>query len=158
MSFEVSKEPYIVKCLDAVYEPSSGDMVLNVFFERLEYKRIVVLNNYKSLFHYKKHGIEVPDEEMVKLAKLMKNKRLKLYIEDDPNKEKITPENQEKYVKLFRDEITGTLEKVTEGLNDDKTILSMKIGKLLDKEKLNVNNMIKNEIHIRNKFGDINDS
>jgi hypothetical protein len=135
MSFEVSKEPYIVKCLDAVYEPTSGDMVLNVYFERLDYNRIVVLNNYKSLFHYKKHGVDVPDEEMFKLAKLMKHKRFKMFIEDDPNKEKITPENQEKYIKMFREEISGHLDKVTEGLTDDKTILSMKIDRLINKNK-----------------------
>ncbi len=121
-------DPYRVKCIDARYDEDDEILILNCIFENVG-QRLVVLK--KSDFHYKHHGNTVPHKEMHKTAELFKGKPFYLRVEDDPEMEKLSDEEKEKYIDKFRDTMGQAFDQITTGLQSEDRVIERKKEDLL---------------------------
>ena len=150
--------PNKVKCLDIVYDEESGDIVGNLLFYDLNANRLVVFSNWsRKNLHSGINKVPPTHEEMRSLLLSIKNKfkgkDFNLTIEDAPDKKELTEAEQSKYSELFRKEIASHLSEVSDGLQDDKNIIAMKLSKLMDQGKIDVSKMLKNELQLKKNFG-----
>lgn len=122
---------YKVHCLEAKYDEPEGMLVLNCFFEELGEKKIVHFS--KKDFNY--HGNPVPDCEMHKTARLFRNKRFYLRVDDDPELDKMTEEEKMQYAVTFKKDLGKTFDKMTEDLLDPKKQIERRMERVLEREK-----------------------
>lgn len=144
---------YKVKCLDAKYDENLGVIVLNCWFFVLSKQRIVIFN--KSDFHFKKVGVEPPNNEMYKTASILKGKEFNLIVEDDPDMKKLSKEEEKKFFNEFSNQISEELTKTCDGLSDDTGQIQRHLGRMIDQGKIDVNKLIQSEMAIKAKLGGI---
>lgn len=101
----------LIKCLDAKYDDEKGYLVLNCFFQR-EGQRVVLF--HRDDFNYR--GNEVPHAEMHRTADLFRGKPFYLIVDDDPNREHVSDDQQIRYAALFNKRIAEEMDKVNKGL------------------------------------------
>jgi len=143
-------KPYRVKCLDAVYDKMQGFLVLNLLFLDIGERRIVPWHKGDFLFKGKRG---VPDIEMERTAKMIKNRQFNLVINDDPNRKQFSEKEQMTYASLFNNRINEELKNVTEGLADDEGQISRKLHRMGREGKIDVAKMYDRESRLRDRLG-----
>ncbi len=145
--------PYILRCLDAKYDEENDFLVLLCFFEDFGEQRIIVINRKDC--HWKYVGNEVPHIEMHRTAQIWRGKRWKFVMEDDPKRERVSEENQMRYLSMFNKRIEEELQKTTEGLKKEEGQIQRKLGRMATEGKLDVSKLLREEQVIQAKLSDI---
>ncbi len=145
--------PYKVRCLDGKFDEDEGMLVLNCLFEHSGERKIVLFHkqDLAPLFHVN----EVPDYAMHTFARFMAKRSdpFNLVIGDDPNREKISASEQIQYAAMFNKRITDELDKVCEGLADEKGQMQRRLGELLEKNEIDAVKLLREEQIVRGKLG-----
>jgi len=144
---------YTLDCLDSKYDQENGFLVNYCYIRELNEKRFCQY----SKDDFSNNGQPATDADMHELAKSFKGKPYIQIFRDDPNITKITPENQEKYVKEFNRAIDDELEKVAEGLSDPGQIIKRKLGKMTEDGKINAADLVRGELDVKRKLGGATD-
>lgn len=118
---------YKVKCLDAKFEETEGNLILNCWFEDLQAKKILVMP--KVDFNFR--GEPVPDHEMEKAAKLFKDKVFNIDFQD----QELSEEEIAKYEEFFSKGIHEQIDEIDKELLDPKKQLERSIERVLAKEE-----------------------
>lgn len=129
------KRPYTVRVLDAKYEPHDACLVINGLIEDYNERRLFILPKQDFVFKGKK---DFPDIEMYRTAALMKGKRIRMIIHDDPNRKILDKKEQEVYAELFKEEIMSNLNDITKGLVDDNRKIENRLQKLIKDGKIDL--------------------
>lgn len=138
----MSKINCVADCLDATYDPEIESLILFCYLkEPINAKRVISFE--RGDFNY--HGIKpVPEEEMVKTAKMWKGKPFYFQMDDDPNRDigdGLGPEggmDDDEYFmheKVYMSDVGGTMMNVAETMNSDEWILKYKKDRLIKKEE-----------------------
>lgn len=128
-----SNKPYTVTVLDAKYDTENGFLVINGMVEDLKERKIFALNKRDFTF---KGDPNVPDKEMSKTAAMLKGKRIRIIVNDDPNRTHIDSSSQVECVSLFNETIKKELDDVSKGLTDDATRIREKMRRLSESGKI----------------------
>jgi len=129
-------KPYRVKILDAKYDEHEEMFVVVAWFEDYGEQRVIHWSKDDFL---NAHGYvgnrNIPLVEMQKTATLLCNRWVQLQIEDDPNRQEMTEEEEQEVANEFRKNIGQTLENVSEGLMNPDRQLEVALKRVLDREK-----------------------
>ena len=146
----MSNKPHRVRSLDAVYDEVQGFLVLNLLFLDMGERRIVPWHKDDFLFKGQKG---VPDIEMRRTGKMIKNREFRITIDDDPNRKQFSEKEQMTYASMFNKRITEELGKVTEGLADEEGQISRKLHRMGKEGKFDFAKMYNNESALRDRLG-----
>jgi hypothetical protein len=146
---------WLVRCLDARYDEDDEMLVLNCEFDGYGFRRLLCFARKDFTF---KGDPNVPHEEMRKTAELFKGKPFWFVMNDDPVREKITPENQAKYVQYFTDEMGKYMNSVADGLADSDRRVARRVADIVEKDrarKRDASDILAEEMAIRASLGSI---
>lgn len=140
--------PYKVKCLDAIYDEKSENLVLNLHVYALSAQRIILMP--RSDFRFKQLDV-APVNELHKTAAMFKGREFNWVLLDDEadQNKQLTPEQEKYWYDKFANAIANDLEKVTEGLKDDSAQIQRKLGRMMNEGKIDVRKILQNEINIQ---------
>ena len=143
---------YLVRCKFAKYDESEEMLVLLCSFEEFKEPRFV--HFARSDFCYKSPDMPVPHNEMHRTADLFRNKKFYLIIDDDPARSKVADVVSPEVIGEFRKEMSGELDKISDGLADPDKILVRQIGDVIEKDRT-LESMLSDEMAIRARLKDV---
>jgi len=144
---------YHVRILDAKYDQDNGMLVIN---------GALIHNSEKKLIVFAKEDIshafglpDLGDKNMHYFAHCLAKREapFKFGIDDDPQRDQLSGEEQLKYAALFSKQIGEELEKVSEGLKDEWGQVQRKLGRMAADGKLDGAELLKQETIVRGKLG-----
>ena len=138
-----------IKCLNAKYSETTEEMILDCLVEGIDGRRVFILN--RSDFHYKSPDNSVPHQEMYRTADLFRGKKFRMDMRDSG--QQLSPAQELEYSRMFAQEVGNEMEKVAEGLADSDGKIQRKVGRILDKENVNLEELLRREVAIRARLG-----
>ena len=144
---------YKVKILDAKYDDENGMLVINGLLLHNSEKKILVFakQDIANAFGYP----NLTDNNMHYFAQCLAKREapFKFGIDDDPNREQLSNDDQMKYASMFNKRIAEEFEKVTEGLQSEWGQVQRKLGRWAAEGKLDAAGLLKEEIAVKASLG-----
>lgn len=137
-----------VSCLDYLYDVTSGDLSLKVFVEEMKTIRVIMMN--RSNFSNSNKNTTI-DEEMNKTGRMFVGKKFKWGFEDDPNKKRLSPDEEVAVFEEFKKNIGQTMENTAEGMFNDDGQISRYVSKLVNPPEKHLDGLIKEQLDWANK-------
>lgn len=151
---------YTLKCLDAKYIEEEELLVLNCYVSDINQKRILCF--YRSDFCFRQPGLQPPHNEMHRTADMWRGKPFVMDLQENEGLEKIKPEDQERYARMFGNQMGDHMMEVAKGLEDESKKVQRRLGDVMEKNEKNrsvenrsIESVLEEEMAIRQKLNSL---